>query len=82
MCPKATHYLQATCSNFQSIPSNSPSVDPQCHSRHNTETRNTHGEFTVIYRNETKAELSAQEGQMAEHLTCKQGLAGLIPCPG
>ena len=40
------------------------------------------GEFTVMYRNEPKAELYARVAQLVEHLICKQGVVGSNPCPG
>ena len=41
-----------------------------------------HGEFTVMYRNGTKAELSTWGAQLVEHLTCKKGVVGSIPALG
>ena len=38
-----------------------------------------HGEFTVMYRNEPKAELFGWVAQLVEHLTCKHGVMGSIP---
>jgi len=37
-----------------------------------------HGMITVMYRNEPKAEVSVWVAQLVEHLTCKQGVVGLI----
>ena len=41
-----------------------------------------HGEFTMMYENEPKAELYALVAQLVEHLTWKQGVVGLIPTLG
>ena len=38
-----------------------------------------HGEFTMMYKNEPKAELYARVAQLVEHLTFKQRVVGSIP---